>query len=61
VPQQAYARIAAIDEQFADLRLGVVDAALIVLAESLHVPRIATADRRHCEPSASAFRLELVP
>lgn len=61
VPRQAYARIAAIDERFADLALGFVDASIVALAESLEVPRIATADRRHFEPLAAAFGLELLP
>ena len=61
VPQQAYKRIAAIDEQFGDLGLGFVDASLVALAESLQVPRIATADRRHFDPLAGPFRLDLVP
>lgn len=61
LPRQAYARVAAIDQQFAGLGLGFVDASLVALAESLHVPRIATADRRHFEPLAAAFRLELLP
>jgi predicted nucleic acid-binding protein len=61
VPRQAYARVSAIDEQFADLGLGFVDASLVALAESLHVPRIATADRGHFDALAAAFRLELLP
>ena len=61
VPRQAYARIAAIDEQFADLNLGFVDAAIAALAESLKIPRIATADRRHFEPVAARLSLELLP
>jgi len=61
VPRQAYARVSAIDEQFANLGLGFVDASLVALAESLQVPRIATADRRHFDPLAAAFHLELLP
>jgi len=61
LPRQSYPRVAAIDRQFADLGLGFVDAALVALAESLKVLRIATADRRHFEPLAAAFRLELLP
>jgi predicted nucleic acid-binding protein len=61
LPRQAYARVAAIDEQFADLNLGFVDAAIVALAESLKVPRIATADRRHFDPVAARLSLELLP
>ena len=61
LPRQAYARAAAIDEQFADLDLGFVDASIVALAESMKVPRIATTDRRHFEPLAARFSLELLP
>lgn len=61
VAQDRAARIAEIDARFADLDLGFVDCALVALAESLEVPRVATTDRRHFEPLARAFDLELVP
>jgi predicted nucleic acid-binding protein len=61
LPRQAYARVAEINRQFADLSLGFVDAAIVVLAGTLGVPRVATADRRHFTPLASAFSLELLP
>jgi len=61
VPQDRVTRIAEIDERFADLELGFVDSSIVALAESLGVPRVATADRRHFEPLARAFALELVP
>jgi predicted nucleic acid-binding protein len=61
LPRQAYARAAAIDEQFAELDLGFVDAAIVALAESLKVRRIATADRRHFDPLAARLALELLP
>jgi hypothetical protein len=61
LPQERIARIDEIDAQFADLDLGFVDCSLVVLAESLGVPRIATTDRRHFEPLAKTFGLELVP
>jgi hypothetical protein len=61
VPQERVRRVAEIDAQFADLELGFVDAAIVALAESLAVRRIATADRRHFEPLARAFDLELLP
>jgi predicted nucleic acid-binding protein len=61
LPRQAYARVAAIDAQFDDLDLGFVDAAIVALAESLKIPRVATTDRRHFTPLASRFSLELLP
>jgi uncharacterized protein len=33
--------------QYADLRLGIVDASVIALAERLDEPRVATLDHRH--------------
>jgi predicted nucleic acid-binding protein len=61
LPQERAARVAQIDEQFADLELGFVDASIVALAESTGVRRVATADRRHFEPLARAFGLDLVP
>ena len=61
LPRQAYARVAEIDEQFADLTLGFVDAAIVALAAALNVPRVATTDRRHFTPLAARFSLELLP
>ncbi|HMC76239.1 MAG TPA: PIN domain-containing protein [Vicinamibacterales bacterium] len=61
LPRQAYARIADLNRQFEDLSLGFVDAAIVTLAGSLNVPRIATTDRRHFLPLAAHFSLELVP
>ena len=61
VPQERLADVEAIDLRFADLDLGYVDSAIVVLATMLGVPRVATADRRHFEPLARAFDLELLP
>ena len=61
LPRQAYARVAEVNEQFADQSLGFVDVAIVVLAGTLGVPRVATADRRHFTPLASHFSLELLP
>jgi predicted nucleic acid-binding protein len=61
LPQERVSRVAQIDEQFAELDLGFVDSAIVALAESTGVTRVATADRRHFEPLARAFGLELVP
>ena len=61
LPHDRLARVAEIDQQFAALELGFVDAAVVALAEVTAVRRIATTDRRHFEPVAAALRLELVP
>lgn len=61
LPQDRVARVAQIDEQFAELELGFVDAAVVALAESTGIARIATADRRHFDPLARAFGFELLP
>jgi predicted nucleic acid-binding protein len=61
LPQERIARVAEIDAQFAELDLGFVDAAIVALAESLGVRRVATADRRHFDPLARAFGLDLLP
>ena len=61
LPHDRYGRVAEIDRQFADLELGFVDAAIVAIAETIGVRRIATADRRHFTPMAAALSLELVP
>ena len=61
LPRRAYGRVADINKQFADLSLGFVDAAIVILAETLAVPRVATTDRRHFTPLAAHFSLELLP
>lgn len=40
-------RIADLIDTYADLRLGIVDAAVIAIAERLAVSTVATLDRRH--------------
>lgn len=42
-----WARITSLLDQYADLKLGVVDASVIALAERLDLKTIATLDRRH--------------
>jgi predicted nucleic acid-binding protein len=61
LPREAYARIADLNRQFEDLSLGFVDAAVVALAETLRGSRIATTDRRHFGPLASALSLRLLP
>jgi hypothetical protein len=61
LPREAYARVAELDRQFGDLALGFVDAAVVALAETLGLSRIATTDQRHFGPVAAALSLELLP
>jgi len=61
LPKEKYVRIEELHRHFASLSLGFVDAAVIAISESLGLPRIATTDRRHFAPLATAFRLELLP
>jgi predicted nucleic acid-binding protein len=61
LPRDGYKRVAELNRQFGDLQLGFVDAAIVTLAEALGLSRIATTDRRHFEPLAEAFALELLP
>ncbi len=61
LPPDRIARVAEIDLQFSALELGFVDAAVLALAESSKVRRVATTDRRHFEPVAATLGLELVP
>jgi len=53
--------VAELNRRFDDLNLGFVDAAIVALAESLGLLRIATTDRRHFDPLAAALSLQLVP
>jgi predicted nucleic acid-binding protein len=61
LPRNGYARVAALNEQFDNLALGFVDAAIVALAETLGLGRVATTDRRHFAPLAAALSLELLP
>ena len=61
LPREAYARIADLNRQFDDLDLGFVDGAIVALAETLGLTRVATTDRRHFGPLAAALSLELLP
>jgi len=42
-----YQRVAALLEQYIDLRVGFVDAAVLAIVERLNEPKLATLDRRH--------------
>jgi predicted nucleic acid-binding protein len=61
LPAGGYARVATLSRQFAALDLGFVDAAVLAIAESLDVRRIATTDRRDFGAVAAELSLELVP
>lgn len=61
LPKEAYARVADLNRRFDDLDLGFVDAAVVALAETLGLPRVATTDRRHFAPLAAALSLQLLP
>lgn len=59
LPREGYARVADLNRQYPEL--GFVDAAIIAIAESRRVPRIATTDRRHFGPLAGPLSLEILP
>lgn len=61
LPVDRYGRVAELNRQFPELDLGFVDAAVVAISEALTLPRIATTDRRHFEPLATALALELLP
>ena len=61
LPRGAYPRVAELNRRFEELELGFVDAAIVALAETLGLRRIATTDRRHFEPLAAALSLQLIP
>jgi len=64
VPEQLV-RAMEIDRQYEDLRLGLVDASVVALAECLGIRRIVTRDVRHFAavrfPDGSAFDLVVHP
>jgi predicted nucleic acid-binding protein len=61
LPRESYPRILGLNQKYADLRLGFVDAAVLALAEHLGMGRIATTDRRHFGPVRLSVPLELLP
>jgi predicted nucleic acid-binding protein len=56
-----YRRVYELNQQYADLRLGFVDAAVISIAEELGIGRIATTDRRHFGVVKAKIPLVLLP
>lgn len=61
LPHDRYDDVVAVDRRFGDLDVGFVDAAIVVLADVMRVRKVATTDRRHFEPLAAAYSLELLP
>jgi hypothetical protein len=59
--KDGYARVADLNRRFDDIDLGFVDASIIALTETLGLSRIATTDRRHFDPLAATFSLEILP
>lgn len=61
--QRDLARAAELEEQYADLELGFVDAAVIALCERLGEKKVATLDRRHFSivQPRHVKRLEILP
>jgi len=60
LPREKYARVYELNLRYAALELGFVDAAVIAIAETLGVRRIATTDQRDFGPPAAELGLELV-
>ncbi|PZA08192.1 MULTISPECIES: type II toxin-antitoxin system VapC family toxin [unclassified Meiothermus] len=58
---EGYKRVLQLNQQYADLRLGFVDAAIIAIAEELGIGAIATTDRRHLGAVQAKIGLELLP
>ena len=56
-----YKRVLELNQQYAALRLGFTDAAVIAIAEELGVARIATTDRRHFSAVTARMPLVLLP
>jgi uncharacterized protein len=56
-----YSRVLELNRKYKSLRLGLVDAAVLVLAENLGLGRVATTDRRHFGAVEIAVPLELLP
>ena len=61
LPSGSYRQILELNQKYTTLELGVVDASVVVLSQSLKVARVATIDRRHFVPLARMFMLELLP
>ena len=60
LPLAGYRRVVEINDQFASLKLGFVDAAVIAIGESLGLNRVATTDLRDFGPVAAELGIELI-
>lgn len=61
LPSSGYRRVLEINDRYRDLRLGFVDAAILVIADELGLRRVATTDRRDFGAVQSPLKLELLP
>jgi uncharacterized protein len=61
LPRQGYGRVRELNAAFPGLGLGFVDAAVLAIAESLGLGRIATTDRRHFGAVRVSLVLTLLP
>lgn len=61
LPSEHYARVFDLNRRYQDLGLGFVDAAVITIAETLGIGRVATTDRRHFSAVSATIALELLP
>jgi predicted nucleic acid-binding protein len=61
LPREGYARVLELNNQFAEIKLGFVDASVVVIAETLVLRRIATTDRRDFGALQESMNLELLP
>ena len=59
LPTETYGRVFELNRRYADLNLGFVDAAVVVIAETFGLNRVATTDRRHFGVVGAG--LELLP
>jgi predicted nucleic acid-binding protein len=61
LPPPVYLRALEFKRQYEELRLGHMDAAVLAVAESLNLGRIATTDRRHFGAVRISVPLEILP
>ncbi len=61
LPREGYTRVLELNNQFLDIKLGFVDAAVVAIAEVLDLRRIATTDRRDFGALQESLELELLP
>ncbi len=61
LPREGYARVAELNRDYTDLRLGFVDAAVMAIAELMGLGRVATTDRRDFGAVRLKLPLTLLP